>query len=130
MLKNKLPIRIYFEDTDAAGIVYYANYLKFAERARTEFLRSENISNSSEFNEKGRGFVVMHCEVDYKVSARLDDLIDVYTKSLEVKKASVIMEQIIKKEEKELVTLKVKLAYIDNDSKLCKIPEKLMEKLG
>ncbi len=69
--------RIYYEDTDAGGVVYYANYLKFFERGRTEYIRSLGISQMNLREKEGIGFVVKTCEIDYKSSAKLDDLIRV-----------------------------------------------------
>ena len=76
--------RVYYEDTDAAGIVYYANYLKFAERARSEFLRVRGISNRAVHEREGVVFAVRRLTVDYIAPARLDDLLDVRTRSVEV----------------------------------------------
>ena len=67
------PIRIYYEDTDAGGIVYYANYLKFAERARTEYLRYLGINQQNMLKEQGIGFTVKDCYINYKSPAKLDD---------------------------------------------------------
>ncbi|HEC14899.1 MAG TPA: YbgC/FadM family acyl-CoA thioesterase [Rhodospirillales bacterium] len=68
------PIRVYFEDTDAGGIVYYANYLKFAERARTEMMRSLGVESSHWLDGEGVVFAVRRCDADYRRPARLDDL--------------------------------------------------------
>jgi len=77
MNKNFFNYRIYFEDTDAGGIVYYANYLKFYERARTDFLRQFNISQQQLANEQKIGFVVRKVAVEYLKPAKLDDEISV-----------------------------------------------------
>ena len=90
---HKFPVRIYYEDTDTAGIVYHANYLKFAERARTEFLREAGIEQSELFAKHKIGFVVRRCEVDFLVGAKLDDLLIVESKVIEMKNASLTMEQ-------------------------------------
>lgn len=78
------PIRVYYEDTDAGGIVYYANYLKFFERARTEYLRQLGISQST-FLEQNLGFVVRKVEMDNLASAKLDDSLTVYSTVIEQK---------------------------------------------
>ena len=70
------PVRVYYEDTDAGGIVYYANYLKFAERARTELLRIAGITHSDLMAESGVAFAVRHCAADFIKPARLDDPLD------------------------------------------------------
>lgn len=78
------PIRVYYEDTDAAGIVYYANYLKFAERSRTEFLRQAGIDQSDLRESAGIFFAVRRAEVEYLRSARLDDVLQVSTQLVEM----------------------------------------------
>ena len=70
--------RVYYEDTDAGGVVYYANYLKFFERARTDFLRALNISQNELLQSEKLIFVVRRCEIDYVSPAKLDDLVEVY----------------------------------------------------
>lgn len=83
------PVRVYFEDTDAGGVVYYSNYLKFYERARTEWLRSVGISQQSLRAEQKILFLVKNISVDYKYSAVLDDELIVTTKILQLKGASI-----------------------------------------
>lgn len=108
-----LPVRIYYEDTDAGGVVYYANYLKFAERARTEFLRYIGFGNQQEILEKDRfAFMVRHVEADYKAPAVLDDLLTVSCETIEQTGATVTLLQQIKREEDILVEIKVKAVYV------------------
>src|SRR5438309_9006830 len=76
---HSLPIRVYFEDTDTGGIVYYANYLKFAERGRTELLRHIGISHATLIKEQGLMFVIRSCYLNCVASARLDDVLEVRT---------------------------------------------------
>jgi acyl-CoA thioester hydrolase len=109
-------IRIYYEDTDAGGIVYYANYLKFAERARSEFLRRHGFSNSKMLDNDRIGVIVRHVEMDLKSPARLDDMLDIETRVIEQKRASFTMKQTISKNGLTLVTIIVKLACIQIDS--------------
>ena len=125
MEEHKLPIRVYFEDTDAQGIVYYANYLKFAARARSEFLREQGYAHGESYKDTNHGFVVRHCEIDYKGSAKVDDLIDVYTKCISINNASVTMEQRVCKDEVELVVIKIVLVYINDKFKPCRIPDEI-----
>ena len=106
-------MRVYYEDTDSGGVVYYANYLKFAERARTELLRSEGFENKSLLESKGFVFVVRHIEADYLKPAALDDLLEVKTAVLEVKNASVTLKQSICCRNTLLFTLDVTLACVD-----------------
>src|SRR5271154_3855573 len=89
------PIRIYYEDTDAGGIVYHANYLKFAERARTELLRSLGHDHHQVLKEHGLILVVRHIEIDYQAPSRLDDLLEVRTEAVSVGNTSVGLNQAV-----------------------------------
>lgn len=121
------PIRVYYEDTDAGEIVYYANYLKFAERARTEFLRHFNI-HQSELLERDRiAFAVRRAEADYRKPAKLDDLLRVETKLTKVAGASVEMEQLIKRDQDILVAVKVKIACIHLEGRPVPIPTEIRD---
>ncbi|HEU5046888.1 MAG TPA: tol-pal system-associated acyl-CoA thioesterase [Rickettsiales bacterium] len=120
--------RVYYEDTDTAGIVYYANYLKFAERARTEWLRELGFSQSKWLAESGIGFVVRHCEADFIAPARLDDMISIETHLQEASKVRMKMRQIIKRNEKTLADLTVTIACV-KEGKPARLPPEL-EKLG
>jgi len=95
--EHRFCLRVYFEDTDAAGIVYYANYLRFAERARTEMVRMLGIEHSSLMDENGLGivFAVGRVEIDYLRSGRLDDLLEVKTRIVDVGGASLGLEQVV-----------------------------------
>ncbi|WP_189376161.1 tol-pal system-associated acyl-CoA thioesterase [Thalassotalea profundi] len=117
-------LRVYYEDTDAGGIVYYANYLKFFERARTEYLRKCGI-NQSEFLEQNIGFVVRKIEMDNLASAKLDDLLIVTSKICQLKGASLVFEQQISTESQGLLcTAKVRIACVNLAlAKPCAIPE-------
>lgn len=106
------PIRVFYEDTDAAGIVYYANYLKFMERARTEMLRCAGLNHTNIFSEYKRYFVVRRCLLDYLAVARLDDLLEIHTKVLCVKGASLNIEQKIFLREKKIVEAGLILACV------------------
>ena len=121
--KHKINYRIYYEDTDAAGIVYYANYLKFAERARTEWLRELGINQSQLMEEQGIGFVVRHCESDFIAPAKLDDLIEIETSLHEIGKARMKMEQIIRKDQTILVKLLVTIACVNQKGKPVRLPK-------
>lgn len=93
------PIRVYYEDTDAGGVVYYANYLKFMERTRTEWLRSLGFVQEKLAQEEGVVFVVRHAEIDYRRPARLDNLLVVSGRVISHKKASMIIEHEIRLED-------------------------------
>ncbi len=102
MLISTLPVRIYYEDTDAGGVVYYANYLKFFERGRTEFLREFNIEQDA-LLAKNIAFVVKKMDVDYVKSARFNQLVTVKTEVLACRKASLRFKQEVLHESGELL---------------------------
>lgn len=106
------PIRVYYEDTDAGGIVYYANYLKFAERARTEYLRHIGFSQDELLKNQGVGFVVRECHVRYKTPAKLDDALNITCKVTEMKGASLKMEQKLYRGETILAEIEVSLVFL------------------
>ena len=96
-MTHKFPIRIYYEDTDAGGVVYYGNYLKFAERGRTEWLRELGLSQSKLRKEQGLFFVVRHCDVNYLAPARLDDELAVESSLQKLGNASIVMQQNVRR---------------------------------
>lgn len=124
------PIRVYYEDTDAAGIVYYANYLKFAERARTELMRSLGIEHRTLLASDGIAFAVRRCEADYLKPARLDDLIEVHTRVLALRGASLEAEQVVRRGADELARLKLRLACMDRRGRPARLPRPLAESLS
>jgi acyl-CoA thioester hydrolase len=111
-MQHETKIRIYFQDTDAGGIVYHANYLDYAERARSEFLYDIGLSNVA-LIDKGVAFVVRRVEMDFRASARLDDLLTVTTQIIDIKNASMVMEQNVCREGNVLVHMILQLAFID-----------------
>lgn len=125
--ENQLQLRVYYEDTDAGGIVYYANYLKFFERARTEWLRELGI-NQSTFLEQNIGFVVRKVEMDNLASARLDDLLTVISEIHDLKRASLVFHQkIINQQQQVLCQVKVIVACVNLSlSKPCAIPTAIL----
>lgn len=106
------PIRIYYEDTDAGGIVYYANYLKYAERARTEFLRHLGINQEDMLKNKGQGFVVRDCHISYKSPAKLDDALNITCKVTELKGVSLKMEQKLYRDDTILSEMEITLVFL------------------
>ncbi len=128
------PLRVYYEDTDAAGIVYYANYLRFAERARTEMLRELGTEQSRLMHDQGIGFTVRRCEVDYLSPARLDDRLEVRTRLLAAKGASLAALQVVSRIGEngpdELARLSVQLACINQAGRPRRLPDGLRRKLG
>ena len=113
-----MKVRVYYEDTDTGGVVYYANYLKFCERARSELFFQKGLSPHRD----NQFFVVKSIQADYKYSAVFGDLLDVDTKVIEVKKASIILEHmIINQDKKDIFKMTVKLAFL-KEGKPSKIP--------
>lgn len=120
------PIRIYYEDTDAGGVVYHANYLNFAERARTEFLRELGFENSTVREKYNVIFVVRHLEAHYFKPARLDDFVDVQTRIMELKRSSFVMNQRIVYDEEIIFDMMVALVCVDSDSvQPVRLPEEI-----
>jgi acyl-CoA thioester hydrolase len=122
---HRFAIRVYYEDTDAAGIVYHSNYLKYAERARTEWLRALGVEHRRWREETGLVFVVKRCEIDYRRPARLDDMLDVATRVLQLSGATVIAEQVVWLEEEEVARLKLVIACIDGNGRPARLPKDL-----
>lgn len=114
--------RIYYEDTDAGGIVYHANYLKFAERARTDALRSLGILQSELRATHGVFFVVRHMEIEFFASAILDDLIHVRSHVDSFGNSSMKMRQIIEREGLELAQILVQIVCVSEQRKATRIP--------
>ena len=124
------PARVYYEDTDAGGVVYYANYLKYAERARTEFIRALGVNQQDALSEDRCGFMVRSLNIEYKAPAVLDDLLSVSCELSEMKGAGAEMKQEIYCGEKLLAKIEIKLAYVSLLKKrTVRIPETLLEKV-
>lgn len=125
-MSHTIPIRIYYEDTDAGGIVYHASFVRFAERGRTEFLRLLGHNNSNLTKELGTIFVVRHLEVDYLKPAYLDDLLNQQTSILEMRNTSFIMRQTFFKNGDKICDIKVTLVCVDtNGIKPVRLPDKI-----
>ena len=128
------PIRIYWEDTDAGGIVFYANYLKFFERARTEWLRSLGIQQHALKEESGGMFVVSETQIKYFSPARLDDLLEVTARTAEAGRASLVLAQqawlTIDGERKLLAEGTIRIGWVDSNTlKPGRIPAAILEAL-
>lgn len=108
-----LPVRVYYEDTDAAGLVYYANYLRFCERARTEWLRSIGFAQHDLMTETGIAFVVRSVEARYRAPARLDDLLVVVSRISRLGGASLEFDQKIHRHEELIFDARITIACID-----------------
>ena len=123
------PLRVYYEDTDAAGIVYYANYLKFIERARTEMMRAAGIDHSSMRDADGVIFIVRRCTLDYRQPARLDDWLQIHTRIVTLKGASLEAEQIVLRDSETLVHAELRLACIKESGAPARFPPDLRSSL-
>jgi acyl-CoA thioester hydrolase len=109
---HRYGMRIYFEDTDAGGLVYHANYLRFAERARTEALRAMGLPHAEMMREHGMIFVVRHADLDYQRPARLDDWLTIETTPVSVGGASVRLRQRVRRGEETLVVVDLTLVSL------------------
>lgn len=108
-----MPVRVYYEDTDAAGIVYYASYLRFFERARTEWVRDLGVNQGQYMAETGLAFAVRKLEVDYHKPARLDDLLTVTLSVAHIGRAQLVFEQSVLRGDTLLVAATVSAACVD-----------------
>ncbi len=122
---HRFPIRVYYEDTDALGIVYYVNYLKFAERARTEMLRLLGHGQDELLAQQGIGFTVRRCEVEYFAPARLDDALEVRTRMTQIRGASMGIAQSVWRADTELARLKLRIACVTRDGRPARLPDRL-----
>ena len=124
------PLRVYHEDTDAGGIVYYANYLKFAERARTEMMRDAGITHVTLLGDHDAAFVVSRCTVDYRQPARLDEEIEVRTTIGRVAGAHIEAEQRVLRDGALLVTIGLRLGCVGRDGRAVRLPAPLRQALS
>jgi acyl-CoA thioester hydrolase len=124
------PVRVYWEDTDASGVVYYANYLKFLERARSEWLRALGFEQPELIDRDGGMFVVRRVEADYLLPARFNDRLVVETVLAEQNRASLVMAQRILRDEMVLMAANVTLVWVGEKSfKPARIPAEILESL-
>lgn len=125
-------VRVYYEDTDAGGVVFYANYLRFMERARTEWLRLVGFEHEQLINDHNLIFAVKNVSIDYKKPGRLDDLLTVTSTILQHRGASITFHQEIKNENDELLTqAEIKVACINASTlKASPMPEELLMELS
>jgi len=120
--RHVLAVRVYYEDTDAGGIVYYANYLKYAERARTEMLRLAGVDQARLASEAGVVFAVRRCTADYRRPARLDDALTVETRLGATGAARIALVQSVRRGPETLVDLDVELACLDRGLRPVRLP--------
>jgi acyl-CoA thioester hydrolase len=126
----ELPVRVYYEDTDAGGVVYYANYLKFLERARTDWLRGLGYEQTALMRDPGILFAVRRVEVDYLAPARFDDALMVEATVDRVSRVSLQFRQRIRRDDAVLVDAVVQVVCLDKDKfKPVAIPARMRETL-
>jgi acyl-CoA thioester hydrolase len=126
--KSSYLLRIYYEDTDLAGIVYYANYLKFIERARSEMLKESSVDQIDLFK-RGYFFVVVSLKADYLKPAYFEDSLEVITEVEKINGASIILKQTVLRSEQELFEASIRLALLDKSGKAVRLPANIRQLL-
>ena len=126
----KYNLKIYYEDTDAGGVVYYANYLKFLERARSEAIYELGFSNTQLKKEFGILIIVKSCKIEYKKPTMFEDKLSILTIINKITKTSFIMKQDIIRNGEVVASADIHLVSVNSDGKPTKIPEKLRNKLN
>ena len=125
------PVRVYYEDTDAAGVVYYANYLKFMERARTEWLAAIGMPLAELEAAHGIVFVVTHADITFRGPARLGDRLDVSVEPQEIGASRIELHQVVRCGKEDLVTAQVEIACVNTATfRPVRIPEPVIAKIG
>jgi acyl-CoA thioester hydrolase len=120
-------VKVYYEDTDAGGVVYYSNYLKYLERARTEALTTIGLSNLQIKEKFGALIIVKSCNIEYKKSAYLEDQLSVRSFIKSVTKTSFVMNQFITKDKILIVEAQVHLVFVNEKGKPIKVPDVIFE---
>ena len=126
----RFPVRVYYEDTDAAGVVYYANYLKFMERARTEWLAALGFDLAAVLHEHGIVFVVHRVEIDFRKPAQLSDQLDVTLTLVELSRVRLVADQAVKRGAETLTQARVTLACLGSSNfRPARIPAPLFARM-
>ncbi|HEU4838136.1 MAG TPA: tol-pal system-associated acyl-CoA thioesterase [Micavibrio sp.] len=126
---HKCEYRVYYEDTDAGGIMYHGRYINWCERARAEYLRDIGLQSSTIFEVTGVIFVVRHLEADYLKPAKLDQLLRVESRLKELKNSSFILNQSIFCQNSVLFSMTVTIVCIDGNGRPVRIPDMVRQKL-
>jgi acyl-CoA thioester hydrolase len=121
-------LKVYYEDTDSGGVVYYANYLKFLERARTEALFSIGFSNKKVKEQFNSLIIVKSCNIEYKKPAYLEDELNVRSFVKSITRTSFFMNQIITKKDEIIVEAQIHLVFVNDQGKPVKIPDEIYSK--
>lgn len=127
-MKHSVEYRVYYEDTDAGGVMYHASYIRFCERGRTEFLRNLGLSCSVLDEQEGLIFVIRHIDAHYYKPARLEELLRVESAIKELKNSSFVMEQSIFCHHSMLFSMKVTVVCVDKTVKPIRIPDHIRNK--
>ena len=122
-------LKVYYEDTDSGGVVYYANYLKFLERARTDAISSLDFSNNKLVEKFGIFIIVKSCNLNFLRPAKLEDNLDIISKVIEVKNVSIKMKQNIFVHDSMIVEAEILLASVNNEGKPSKLPDEFKNEL-
>lgn len=130
ILNYENNIRVYYEDTDSGGVVYHANYIKFAERSRTEMLRKYKIEQEKLKNYYDIQFVVKNLFIEYYKSAKLDDLLNIKSSILKISSAKIIMEQSIYNKKILLAKIDITLGSINQRGKPSRLPKYVLNSLN
>ena len=129
-MTHNFELRVYYEDTDLAGIVYYANYWKFIERARTEWVRSIGVDQGRLRDEEGIVFAVSHVEADYLVPAKFDDVLHVETRLESASGVRIVLAQDVKRDSEVLFASRVTLVALSGSGKPARLPADVRQALG
>ncbi|MGH1466445.1 MAG: tol-pal system-associated acyl-CoA thioesterase [Cognatishimia sp.] len=121
-MQHLFPVRVYYEDTDMAGIVFYANYLKYIERARSDWVRGKGVNQAELKTQDGLVFAVRRVEADYLAPAKFDDELVVETRPIAVTGARLVMEQIVKRDADLLFQAIVTLVCINEAGQPVRLP--------
>ena len=128
-MEFKSRFKVYYEDTDSGGVVYYANYLKFLERARTDAISSLDFSNNKLIEKFGIFIIVKSCNLNFLRPAKLEDNLDIISKVIEVKNVSIKMKQSIFVNDSMIVEAEILLASVNNEGKPSKLPDEFKNEL-
>ena len=128
-MEFKSRFKVYYEDTDSGGVVYYANYLKFLERARTDAITSLDFSNNKLVEKFGIFIIVKSCNLNFLRPAKLEDNLDIISKVIEVKNVSIKMKQNIFVNDSMIVEAEILLASVNNEGKPSKLPDEFKKQL-
>ena len=127
--KFSFTVKVYYEDIDVGGVVYYANYLKYLERARSEAIYSVGYTNSSILEKFGILLIVKSCNIDYKKPAKFEDILEIVSEIKSFTKTSFLMKQSISRNNEIISDAEIHLVSVDKTGKPSKIPEDLKKKL-